>query len=165
MGMTIFDYAFLGLLAIMTVLGLWRGLVSEVLALVAWVLAIFLARTFAQDVGQWLAGWMVDPVGRQVAGFVLIVIAVLLLIAVVRFLLRELLKVAGLGLSDRFLGGCFGLVKGLLIAMVLVTAGGMIGFARAPWWQGAYFSPPLETAVLASRPWLPDAIAKRIRFR
>lgn len=136
--MTIFDYAFLGLLAIMTVLGLWRGLVSEVLALVAWVLAIFLARTFAQDVGQWLAGWMVDPVGRQVAG---------------------------LGLSDRFLGGCFGLVKGLLIAMVLVTAGGMIGFARAPWWQGAYFSPPLETAVLASRPWLPDAIAKRIRFR
>ncbi|MBL8448110.1 MAG: CvpA family protein [Zoogloeaceae bacterium] len=163
--MTVFDYTFLGLLAIMTVLGLWRGLVSEVLALVAWILAIFLARTFAQDVGQWLGGLVADPAARQVAGFVLIVIAVLLLIGVVRFLLRELLKVAGLGLSDRFLGGCFGLLKGLLIAMMLVTVGGMIGFARAPWWQGAYFAPPLETAVLASRPWLPDVIAKRIRFR
>jgi membrane protein required for colicin V production len=163
--MTVFDYAFLALVGIMTLLGLWRGLVSEVLALVAWVLAFFLARTFAGEVGSWSGGLIADPFGRQVAGFILIFVGVLLMTGLVRFLLRELLKVAGLGLSDRFLGGCFGLLKGLFVALVLVMLGGMVGAARAPWWEAAYFAPPLETAVVVAKPWLPEAIAKRIRFR
>lgn len=163
--MTVFDYGFLALVGIMTLLGLWRGFVSEVLALVAWVLAFVLARSFAVEVGGLFGSIISDPFGRQVAGFVLIFAGVLLLTGLVRFLLRELLKVAGLGLSDRFLGGCFGLVKGVFIALVLVMLGGMAGVARAHWWEGALFAPPLETAVVVAKPWLPDAIAKRIRFR
>ena len=163
--MTVFDYGFLVLVGLMTLLGLWRGLVSEVLALLAWVLAFVLARTFAVEVGSLLGGAIADPFGRQVAGFVLIFVTVLLLTGVLRFLLRELLTVAGLGFADRFLGGCFGLAKGIFIALVLVMLGGMAGAARAHWWEAAYFSPPLETAVMAARPWLPEAIAKRIRFR
>jgi membrane protein required for colicin V production len=163
--MTVFDYGFLALVGIMTLLGLWRGFVSEVLALVAWVLAFVLARSFAVEVGGLFGSIISDPFGRQVAGFVLIFAAVLLLTGLVRFLLRELLKVAGLGLSDRFLGGCFGLIKGVFITLVLVMLGGMAGAARAQWWEGAFFAPPLETAVVAAKPWLPDAIAKRIRFR
>lgn len=163
--MTVFDYGFLALVGIMTLLGLWRGLVSEVLALVAWILAFVLARAFGGEVGGLLGGVIADPFGRQVAGSILIFVGVLLLTGLVRFLLRELLKVAGLGLSDRFLGGCFGLVKGVFIALVLVMVGGMAGAAQARWWAGAYFAPPLETAVVAAKPWLPEAIAKRIRFR
>jgi membrane protein required for colicin V production len=33
------------------------------------------------------------------------------------------------------------------------------------WWRQAWLAPPLETAVLASKPWLPAAVAKRIRYR
>lgn len=163
--MTVFDYSFLALVGLMTLVGLWRGLVSEVLALVTWVAAFLLARTFAGEVGGLLGGVIADAFGRQVAGFALIFIVVLLLSGVVRFLLRELLKVAGLGFSDRLLGGCFGLAKGIFIALVLVMLGGMAGAARASWWESAYFAPPLETAVVAVKPWLPEAIAKRIRFR
>jgi membrane protein required for colicin V production len=41
----------------------------------------------------------------------------------------------------------------------------MAGMARDVWWQNAMFAAPLETAVVASKPWLPRAIADRIRFR
>lgn len=163
--MTAFDYGFLALVGLMTLLGLWRGLVSEVLALLAWVLAFVLARSFAVEVGSLFGGLIADPFGRQVAGFLLIFVGVLLLTGVLRFLLRELLKVAGLGFADRFLGGCFGLAKGIFIALFVVMLGGMVGAARAQWWERAYFAPPLETAVVAAKPWLPEAIAKRIRFR
>lgn len=163
--MTFFDYGFLTLVGITTLLGLWRGLVSEVLALVAWVLAFVLGRTFAPEVGELFAGVIQDPFGRQAAGFMLIFVGVLLLTGLLRYLLRALLKVAGMGFSDRFLGGCFGLVKGVFVALVLVMLGGMAGVARAHWWEGAFFAPPLETAVVAAKPWLPEAIAKRIRFR
>lgn len=163
--MTGFDYGFLGLTGLMALLGFWRGLVSEVLALVAWLLAFFLARAFAPEVGGLFAGLIPDGLGRLVAGFLLIFVVVLLATGIVRFLLRELLKVAGLAFADRFLGGCFGALKGVFIALVLIMLGGMGGLARTSWWQGATFAPPLETAVIAAKPWLPEAIAKRVRFR
>jgi membrane protein required for colicin V production len=95
----------------------------------------------------------------------LVFIGVLLLAAVLRFLLRELLRAAGLGPADRMFGTFFGVARGLAIAFVLVLVGGMLGMAKETWWVDSLFAPPLETAVIASKPWLPEVVAERIRFR
>ena len=52
----------------------------------------------------------------------------------------------------------------LVLVLVLVALGGMTALPKEKWWSEAYFSAPLETAVLASKPWLPSDVAKRIRF-
>lgn len=163
--MTVFDYVFLGILVLSALVGMWRGLVGEVLALVTWVLALFAAWHYAADAAELFRGLFVEMVWRQLAGFLLIFVAVLLIAAFLRFLLRELLRAAGLRATDRFFGALFGLARGLLIALVVVLLGGLVGIAREPWWANAMFSPPLETAVIAAKPWLPDAVATRIRFR
>lgn len=161
--MTAFDYGLLLLLVVTAGLGFWRGLVSEVLSLVAWVLAIVLGRIYAPQVATWLT--TVDhPLGRYALAFLLIFVLVLLLSGVLRWLLRELLKAVGLGVADRVLGASFGFVKGLAIALLIVLAGGLLGVSQASWWRQATFSPMLETAVLAARPWLPETVAKRVRF-
>ena len=67
--------------------------------------------------------------------------------------------------SDRALGVLFGAVRGGVIVLALVALGGMLSLSRETWWSGAYLSAPLETAVLACKPWLPQEVAKRIRFR
>ncbi len=41
----------------------------------------------------------------------------------------------------------------------------MTSAPKEPWWARAQLAPPLETAVLALKPWLPPEAAKRIRFR
>jgi membrane protein required for colicin V production len=163
--MTGFDYAVLAVLALSAAIGLWRGLVSEVMALVAWVLALFLAWHYSAAAAELFSGMIVEPAWRQVAGFALIFVAVLLLAMLVRFLLRELLRAIGLGPVDRMFGALFGLVRGLAIVFVVVLLGGMVGISREPWWSNALLAPPLETAVIASKPWLPEAVANRIRFR
>ena len=63
------------------------------------------------------------------------------------------------------LGMIFGVARGLVIVLALVVVGGMTMAAQQKWWVEAYFSTPLETAVMAGKPWLPQEIAKRIRFR
>ncbi|THF66865.1 CvpA family protein [Pseudothauera nasutitermitis] len=163
--MTVFDYVFLGVLALSAAIGMWRGLVSEVMALVAWILALFLAWRYANEGAALFSGMIAEPAWRHVAGFALIFVVVLLLAALVRFLLRELLRAIGLGTVDRFFGAVFGLARGLAIAFVVVLLGGMVGISREPWWSNALFAPPLETAVIAAKPWLPDAVADRVRFR
>lgn len=163
--MTPFDYVFLGVLALSAAVGMWRGLVSEVIALVAWVVALAAAWLYAGHVAVMLVDVIAEPVWRQVAGFAMIFVGVLLIAAVLRFLLRELLRAAGLRPADRLFGTVFGLARGVAIAMVMVLFGSLIGVAHEPWWRDALFSPPLETAVIAAKPWLPDAVADRVRFR
>ena len=163
--MTVFDYFLLGVLALSAAVGMWRGLVSEIIALLAWVAAVFAAWRYSGSVAGLLSGVIVEPAWRQVAGFALIFVAVLMLAALLRFLLRELLKAVGLGAADRLFGALFGLARGVAIAFAVVLLGGLIGVAREPWWAHAMFAPPLETAVIAAKPWLPDAVAARIRFR
>lgn len=161
--MAIFDLFLLGMLAVCAGLGFWRGFVSEVLAIAAWVVAIVMARAFSADLAR-LMVFVEAPLLRQVIAFVVLLIGVLSLSGLIRWALRELLRAAGLGVADRFLGASFGVVKGLLIALLLVLAGGLTGVSQASWWREAVLTPPLQTAVLAARPWLPAAVAKRVRF-
>lgn len=163
--MTLFDYLVLGIIGISLLLGLWRGVVSEMLALAAWVLAFFAARLGSATVADWMKQSISDPMIRQGVAIVAIVITVLLLVALVRFLLRELLKAVGLGVTDRMLGAVFGVLRGVAIVLVLVLVGGLTSLPHQHWWQEAMLAPPLETAVIASKPWLPADLAKRIRYR
>lgn len=163
--MTVFDYAVLGVLTLSAVVGMWRGLVSEIIALLAWVAALFAAWRYASQLAPLLAGAVSDPAWRHVAAFALIFVAVLIVAALLRFLLRELLKAVGLGTADRLFGAMFGLARGLALALAVVMVGGLIGISREPWWSNALFAPPLETAVIAAKPWLPDVVATKIRFR
>lgn len=163
--MTGFDFCVLAILAASLLLGLWRGLVSEVLALAAWVLALLAGKMFASDLAPVLAGFVKDSTLQMIVAFAMIVVAVVLLVALLRFLLRELLKAAGLGVADRLLGACFGLGRGLLVVLLGVLVAGMTSLPRAAWWQESMLAPPLETVVVAAKPWMPAAMAKRIKYR
>lgn len=162
--MTIFDYVVIGIVAASLLLGLWRGVVGEVIALAAWVLAFFAALEFGAELGQAAFYGIAEPGLRTLAGYGAIFVGVLVLMALVRLAVGGMIKALGLSLSDRLLGMLFGLARGGLIAMVLVAVGGMTSAPRLAWWKGAALSAPLETAVLAAKPWLPADLAKRIRF-
>ena len=47
--MTAFDYGVLGVMACSALLGLWRGIIGEIIALLAWVAAFFAARAWGWE--------------------------------------------------------------------------------------------------------------------
>ncbi|MRR51065.1 MAG: CvpA family protein [Rhodocyclaceae bacterium] len=159
------DYAVLGGGAASLFLGFWRGIVSELLALLAWVVAFFAAREVAGQAALFFTSLLEDPGLRYAAGFAAVFLLVLVVFAIGRVVLSAMLRAIGLGLLDRFLGAAFGVMRGLLIVLVAVMLGGMTALPRQPWWRDAMLAPPLETAVVAMKPWLPAEVAKRIRYR
>ena len=161
--MTVFDYLVLLIVATSLLLGMWRGVVGEIIALVAWVLAFFAAKWWGTPVAHWFTA-ISDPTLRIVAGWVAVFMATLVIMALLRLTVRSLIKALGMTLSDRLLGLLFGVARGLAIVLLLVAVGGMTALPKEKWWSEAYFAAPLETAVLASKPWLPSDVAKRIRF-
>lgn len=163
--MTVFDYAILAIVAASVLLGAWRGLVSEVLALAAWVAALLTARELAPGMAPVFSDWLKEPALQYAAAFAVIVVAVLVTVALTRLALSKLLRAIGLGPLDRFLGAVFGVARGVLVVLLCVLVGGLTMLPQQAWWRQAWLAPPLETAVLASKPWLPAAVAKRIRYR
>lgn len=162
--MTIFDYVVLTIVGASLLFGLWRGVIGEVLALVAWGLGIVVAVQYGAALGQSQFTGIPEPAFRTLAGCAVAFFGVLIAMSLIGLAVKNMVKALGLRLSDRLLGMCFGLVRGLVIVLVLVGVGGMTSAPQQPWWRSAMLAQPLETAVMVTKQWLPDDLAKRIRF-
>lgn len=162
--MTLFDFVAILIVAVSVGLSIWRGLVREVLALLSWIGAFWLAKEFATLVATWLPAAITNPGLRLMIGFIGLMLAGLLVLSLISMLIVHLVKVAGLTASDRMLGAAFGLLRGAVIAVTLVLLGGMTSAPREPYWRNALLSAPLEVAALWVKPWLPEDVARRVSF-
>ncbi len=160
--MTGFDYAVIGIVSLSMLVGLWRGFVHEVLSLLGWPLAFLLAWQLAGKIGALLP--VSEENARFALGYALVFIATLILWAVLVWLFVQLIKAVGLGALDSFLGGLFGVLRGLLVVLILVLLAGMTNVPRQAFWRNAKFSGTAEQAALLAKNMLPGDIARRIHY-
>jgi membrane protein required for colicin V production len=74
-----------------------------------------------------------------------------------------LLETTGLKPADRGLGLVFGLLRGVLLVMFLVTLAGFTKLPEEAFWRDAVSRPYVVQAMEAARPWLPPEIAKYVK--
>jgi membrane protein required for colicin V production len=153
--MTAFDIAVLAIVGLSTLFAFVRGVIRELCALIAWVVGCLAALAFTPLVGGWLPDALGHPALRYLVAFALILIAALLLGAVIAWPLVKVVRAAGLGFVDRFLGSIFGLMRGLLIVVALVLVAGLTQLPRSAWWQDSVLAMPLVAAALALATHLP----------
>jgi membrane protein required for colicin V production len=161
--MTWFDLAFLVVVALSIAWGIWRGLVHEVLALGGWVIAFLAANLFSGPTSDWFPSAMA-PELRVLLAWLVIFFGVLLIASLFGMLLRKFIKTVGLGSTDRTLGALFGLLRGLMIGLVFTLLAGLTRFPAHPAFKDSFFGPPLARTVEQLKPWLPPALAGRLRY-
>jgi membrane protein required for colicin V production len=161
--MTGFDFAVIAILLMSVLLGVWRGLVSEVLSLLGWPLAFVLSNLYADNFAYLLP--MKQETLRTTAAYVLMFAVVLIVWGVLVWMLTKLLKTIGLGQMDRTLGGLFGALRGGLVVLALLWLSGVTDMPAKPYWREAMMSKTLEDVALLTKAWLPESIAQRIHYR
>lgn len=154
------DWMWLAVLSLSLLVGLWRGLVREVLSLVGWVAAFFVAQIEAPRVAHWLPMSGSSEMLRYAAGFVVVFIAVLVLTAVLAWVVRRFVSAVGLGLIDRFLGGVFGLLRGAVFLLAFAVVAHMTPLVQSPAWQQSHGTPWLTRGLHLMKPLLPAEFAK-----
>ena len=162
--MTGFDYAVLSVLGASFVIGLIRGLIKELVNLAGWAAAFVLSSMFGGQVAKMMPESL-GPMPSPLLAYLAIFIGTLLVASLIAMLLSLLAKSAGLGATNRSLGAVFGALRGLLVLLALVLLGGLTPLPKEPFWRDAMFSGPIETAVVAIRPWLPEGLAQRVKYR
>ena len=162
--MTIFDYIVLGIISVSALLSITRGLVHEIISLLAWIIAFFVASRYSTEVEPFLFGLIENESIRMLTAFVVTFFVVLLITMLVSRLLSTLVRSVGLGLIDRILGALFGLSRGLVIVLFLVLTAGFTPLPQQPFWQQAVLSEPLEIMAADIIPWLPGDFRSLISF-
>jgi membrane protein required for colicin V production len=154
------DWIFLAVLLLSMTLGLWRGLVYEVLSLLSWVAAFFAAQWLAQDVGEWLPLASLSAPLRYAAGFATVFIAALFAGGFVAWLVQKALAAIGLRPVDRVLGGVFGLLRGLVLVLVITVAAQLASLQSHAQWQASQGAQIASAALKGLRPLLPSEAAR-----
>lgn len=162
--MTLFDWAVLGIIGLSSLLGLMRGAVREVLALLGWVVAFIVARQFGVAFAAMLTPLVANDSLRLLLSFAILFVATMLVMALGRMALTEIVKKIGLGGADKFLGLVIGVARGVLIVLVFVLLAGMTALPQQADWKNAYSSRWFEIMAENVKPWLPEGMAKRIHF-
>lgn len=164
LGWTSLDWILVAVLALSALLGLWRGFIGVIASLAAWVLAGWAALRFGGDLALLLPSDGQPGPGQLLAGYVLAFIAVLLLVGVVGWVVRKMLHSVGLSGIDRFLGFVLGLLRGAIIACLLVLLMGLTPLPSYPDWQRSQLVPVFVPGAQWLRSLLPDWVAERVEL-
>lgn len=142
-------------LLVSLLVGLWRGLVFEVLSLGMWLVAWVVAHAFADDAAHWSiwAAWA--PVVRHAAAWVVLFMLALVVGRLVVWSIQQLLHQSPLAGIDRVLGGLFGLLRGILIVLVVVMLVSESPLARREAWQQALAVQWSQRVLAFVLPWMP----------
>lgn len=162
--MTGFDFVVLAILLASIVVSMMRGLVREVLSLLAFAAAFVCAVWWGPWAHQALAPYIETELLRLAVAYLGVFIGVLLVVGTVNLALGTIIKSTGLAPADRGLGAIFGLARGLLILLILIVAAGYTPLPAEAWWRQAMLSPLSELAVIGLKRQLPEDVGQWIPY-
>lgn len=162
--MTSFDYIVIAIIALSVVVSMMRGAVKEMLAILGWVVAFYVAKAYSSILAAFLPEGIPTEALKTLIAFLILLIAVLFISGLLAVAISGIVSKVGLGSLNRLFGVIFGFAKGLLIVSVLVFLAGLTSLPKEQMWADAVLSEPLEILVKSALPWLPEGISKHVKF-
>ena len=162
--MSLFDIFALSVIALSAVSATVRGIISELLSLITWLLALAVAKIAAAPLGASVLSVIQPPVLATAAGFVAAFAAVMLVMSLLRPLLTGGAKTVGLGGINRLLGTFYGTLRGGVMVTLAVLVCAFTDLPQSEDWRNAQSAPFFEGAAELAVPYLPDYLAGKIKY-
>ncbi|MEN3973740.1 CvpA family protein [Emcibacter sp. SYSU 3D8] len=123
------DLIIVAVVGLSAIIGMFRGLVRELLSLAAWIGAGWIALTLYEPARELMNRWIDDPLWAGiVAGAGLFVIVLVALLIIAGFLSRNTKRASMLGPANRMLGVVFGILRGgVVVALVHIATVHVMG--------------------------------------
>jgi membrane protein required for colicin V production len=158
------DLILAAVMLVSAAIGVWRGLVFEVLSLLGWVVAYVAAQMVAPIVSPMLPMAPGTPLNYAVAFGLCFIIAMIVWTLLVK-LVRTVLHATPLQVVDRVLGAGFGALRGGVILLVIATVVLLTPLAKSAAWQQSSGALWLQAGLDVLKPMLPDALGRHLPDR
>jgi membrane protein required for colicin V production len=143
-------------------IGLARGFVREVLSLISWILAFWIAFTYAYVASAYFENYLDASTLRIAAAFTVLFVGSLIILTVISFLIYRLLSISGVSGIDRMLGAVFGLVRAAVIVAGFMLVAGVTPLPEEPWWRESMLTKYFQPLTLLLRDLLPAAVSEQL---
>jgi membrane protein required for colicin V production len=154
------DWAFLAVLVISLLIGVWRGLVFELLSLSAWFGAFVAAQIWGQEVALMLPMAGASESVRLGVGFMCVFMLAIFVGGMFAVLAKKLVAAVGLSPFDRALGAGFGLVRGILILMIAGVLVALTPLKVHVYWRESVGASVISNLLKGLQPILPKEFGK-----
>ncbi|WMQ73248.1 MAG: Colicin V production protein [Sodalis sp.] len=145
--MILVDYVIIGIIVLSAFVGLIRGFVREVLSLVTWGCAFFVASHCHDYLAIYFTRFEEQMVRNGIA-IALLFVATMIVGAIVNCAISSLVERSGLSSTDRILGVCFGALRGVLIvSAVLFFLDAFTGVYHGQEWQQSKLIPQFSSII------------------
>ena len=130
--MSTLDIVLLAVIAFCGVLGIYWGMIRQVLALAGLLAGVALAGRYGGRVADWLSSFITSPAVAQLLGFLLVLIAVSAAASLLATLIRRFVGLLFLGWLDHLIGGMLGLAQGMLVVAIVLLVVALFPFTALP---------------------------------
>ena len=161
--MSFIDILVLLVLFASLIFGFFRGFVKELLSLMAWAFAFFVAYYFSSSVAIILP-FEAEFSIKYVGSFVLIFIFVLIVSSILIKFLSTFIHKIGLGASNIILGGLFGILRGVIVVYLMIFVIEKTSYAEEPSWQQANSIALIKLLVEKTFPYLPQDWVNNVKY-
>lgn len=118
--MSALDLGIYLILCIFMLLGFFKGFIRGISSLIALIAGLILAKRYYMIASNILASLHI-PDSKGVLGYICVFLVFYIGIKIVAYLLYRFSRISGLSPMDRILGGAIGLVKGGILAIIVIT--------------------------------------------
>jgi len=138
--MSIADWIILGFLLFSVIGAAIQGFFREAFSLAGLVVGYLIAAWQYRRLADWFAPHLRSPWIGEIAAFLIIFFAVLMVAGIAGQFARSVMRKAGLSAIDRMLGALLGLLRGVLVVAIFLMA--ITAFAPgARWLEGSELAP------------------------
>ncbi|MCO6504700.1 MAG: CvpA family protein [Snodgrassella sp.] len=160
--MTTFDLLALGFIMLTMFVATMRGLVGEVASLFGWIVSFMAAKLFAPQFADIAFVNMQPRVIAVAISFMLIFVVMMIVLRLFRTLITTFLQSMGLNGVNRFLGACFGAIKGVIIVTLAVMICSFTDLPKTPAWRNSATASTFGHIALLAVPYLPSSVIDKL---
>lgn len=124
------DWVLATVVVVSVVSAMMKGFVTELISLAVVIAGLVVAAVKYRQVSVYFEDFTKSHDVALAAAFLALFVGVFILGALISILARKLIKTAGIHWFDRFMGGIFGLVRGVLVDSILLMV--LVAFAIKP---------------------------------
>jgi membrane protein required for colicin V production len=138
------DYWIIAIVLLSAIIGLLRGFLREVVAVVTWLLALFIAWHFGALLAPHLGGLLTDGQVRPWAARAILFLLVLFIGSMAGVFIGHFVRLSMFSGMDRLLGFAFGLARAAVVLGVLVIICQLLRLDGESWWRESVLVPYAE---------------------
>ncbi len=164
------------ILLISVAIAIFRGFVKEAISLASWIIAIWLAITFSNQVALFLPSSIDEATInfgkneleasklRVGIAFILIVIGTLIAGSLLNYIFSQITQTRALRGIDRILGAFFGIARGGAVVVIVILIASLTSFPRSDTWKSSRLLPPFESVARKVIDIMPPEYSKYFSF-